>query len=27
VHLEYAEKFLKPEQMDDLPLDKIPGIN
>lgn len=27
VHLEYAEKFLKPEQMDDLPLEKIPGFN
>jgi HD-GYP domain-containing protein (c-di-GMP phosphodiesterase class II) len=27
VHVEYAEKFLKPEQMDDLPLDKIPGFS
>lgn len=26
VHIEYAEKFLKPEQMDDLPIEKIPGF-
>ncbi|WP_240615653.1 HD family phosphohydrolase [Alteromonas facilis] len=26
VHLSYAEKFLKPEQIDDLPLEEIPGF-
>lgn len=27
VHLEYAQQFLKPEQIDDLPIDKIPGFS
>ena len=27
VHLEYAEKFLKAEQMDDLSLEQIPGFS
>jgi HD-GYP domain-containing protein (c-di-GMP phosphodiesterase class II) len=27
VHIEYAKKFLKPEQLDDLPLEQIPGFN
>ncbi len=26
VHLEYAKRFLKPEQIDDLPLSQIPGF-
>lgn len=27
VHIEYAERFLKPEQMDDMPIEQIPGFS
>lgn len=27
VYLEYAHKFLKPEQIDEVDLNKIPGFN